>query len=190
MPQSLTRILVHTIFSTKDRRSLLGAYGYCSISSFRIEQCGKCPNSSLRREGVRALPAQPGSPAFCGSVLLRRRFLQSPPGLRANPAYTPEPRRSLAVAPLIADQRCYGETPKVSRGGSHRIRGGPGAYLVRTTAAPLTPALSPSAGEREDRPQYVGLPPLPRRGGEGRGEGENYWSCRVAPVCTELLDSH
>ncbi len=50
---------------------------------------------------------------------------------------------------------------------------------------PLTPALSPSAGERGNRRQSVGEPgdlsmfgearvglPLPRRGGEGRGEGE------------------
>jgi putative ABC transport system ATP-binding protein len=50
---------------------------------------------------------------------------------------------------------------------------------------PLTPALSPSAGERENPPQSLDKPeasaigeslqcvlPLPRRGGEGRGEGE------------------
>ena len=51
---------------------------------------------------------------------------------------------------------------------------------------PLTPALSPSEGERENRRQSVGesgrfeifpcralLFPLPRRGGEGQGEGEH-----------------
>ena len=50
---------------------------------------------------------------------------------------------------------------------------------------PLTPALSPSAGEREQRRQSLDIPghagfadglprvlPLPRRGGEGRGEGK------------------
>ena len=49
---------------------------------------------------------------------------------------------------------------------------------------PLTPALSPSAGERENRwqslpltersriaDQLPSIPPFPRRGGEGRGEG-------------------
>jgi hypothetical protein len=57
---------------------------------------------------------------------------------------------------------------------------------------PLTPALSPSEGERENRlpstrepatadcgsrqvisPEHPTLFPLPRRGGEGQGEGEN-----------------
>ena len=37
---------------------------------------------------------------------------------------------------------------------------------------PHTPALSPSAGEREDRRQSLVFPPLPRRGGEGWGEGQ------------------
>ena len=36
----------------------------------------------------------------------------SPPLLRATPATAPpSPRRSLTVAPLIADQRCYGVAP-------------------------------------------------------------------------------
>ena len=52
------------------------------------------------------------------------------------------------------------------------------------TRIPLTPALSPSEGERENRRQSVGetgvagnvvsrtlLFPLHRRGGEGQGEG-------------------
>ena len=54
---------------------------------------------------------------------------------------------------------------------------------------PLTPALSPSEGEREDRRQSAGetcvvekivgrtlLFPLPRRGGEGQGEGASLLS--------------
>ncbi len=58
-------------------------------------------------------------------------------------------------------------------------------------ARPLTPALSPSAGERENRlplsseinppgllRQLDAFPPLPRRGGEGRGEGDG----RVEPA--------
>ena len=35
----------------------------------------------------------------------------------AAPVIQPEPRRSLAVAPLIANQRCYGETPASLRWG-------------------------------------------------------------------------
>ena len=31
---------------------------------------------------------------------------------------SPDTRRSLAVAPLIPDQRCYGETPASLAGGS------------------------------------------------------------------------
>src|SRR5881409_2613155 len=49
---------------------------------------------------------------------------------------------------------------------------------------PLTPALSPSAGERgkplpPERGRRCSL--SPRRGGEGRGEGEKWWRRQKAP---------
>src|SRR5436309_6700795 len=46
------------------------------------------------------------------------------------------------------------------------------AYLVSAIRGPLTPARSPSAGERGKAQALRPLLPLPRRGGEGRGEGE------------------
>jgi hypothetical protein len=45
------------------------------------------------------------------------------------------------------------------------------AHLFTTTSFPLTPALSPSEGERGEDQAGPTLLPRPLRGGEGRGEG-------------------
>ncbi len=57
-----------------------------------------------------------------------------------------------------------------------------GRILSVTTASPLTPTLSPSAGAREDRRQYVGFPLAPAKGERVGVRGGNWWWCRDTPV--------
>ncbi len=66
-------------------------------------------------------------PKRAGAAVARSSFLPPAkgwplPSPGSAPIPTPETHRSLTVAPLIADQRCYGEAPARRRRGP---RGGP-----------------------------------------------------------------
>jgi hypothetical protein len=120
-------------------------------------------------------------------------LLQSPKSKASNRRWRPS-----SVAPL---RRVDRRTPVLrssptAEGGQIFMDESPAKRRVplsmnrSSPASPLTPALSPSDGAREDRRQYVGFPLAPAEGervgvrglpGERRFKGENWWWCGDSP---------
>jgi hypothetical protein len=128
-----------------------------------------CQLASLQRAAPQSPPsAQEGVVSATGVAMQ-----QVPPDIQARTIPSREPHRSLPVAPLIGDQRCYGEATVRVWGGSGEASGG-GRYVTHYPESSEEPESAPQVPQ----PQRLKVTSWERHRSASRVPPEQY---RLAP---------